>query len=205
MDRKLNRSPTNLVWLLLMQILGTGCARYEFDLTRPADLATHVAAGDVTIARDPLQYRFNAVDGRLVMRIFNNGADAIQLIGPASTVVDPHGQSHPLQSQTIAPQSFIKLILPPLRPHVEQDGPSIGLGFGVIAGRRPHRGLDHPLADGPFDEDALGASEARYFYVADDANLYWDWDGESDARLSLAFVHRDQQFNQDFVFRRVKM
>jgi hypothetical protein len=180
-----------------MQFFGAGCAHYEFDLTRPADLGTHIGDKDVVIARSPLEYRFNAIEGRLVMRIYNTTPDPIQLLGDQSSVVDPDGQSHPLRSEAIAPQSFIKLILPPWRPHLERTGPSIGLGFGVVADR-------HRYGGDPFYDRNVDVDEPRYLYVADEDGLYWDWDGESDVRISLVFERGGERFTQDFVFRREK-
>jgi hypothetical protein len=61
---------------------------------------------------DPLEYSMRTVDNRLVVRVFNPTDDAIELVGPRCSVVDPDGQSHPLRTQSIAPGSFIKLIFP---------------------------------------------------------------------------------------------
>src|SRR5881394_1297012 len=85
-------------------ILMTGCARYEFDLVQPQDLARHIGSqSDETVRVDPLEYRMRAVENRLVVRIFNPTTDPITLAGDKSYVVDPAGQSHPLRAQTIAP------------------------------------------------------------------------------------------------------
>src|SRR6185437_1879477 len=90
---------------LLALSLG-GCAHYEYDLVQPADLTAHVATKHDTIVHvDPLEYRLRTVDNRLVVQIFNPTDDNIQLIGPRSTVVDPQGQSHPLQGGPIPPHS----------------------------------------------------------------------------------------------------
>src|SRR5215218_6311688 len=99
---------------LLILTFSLGCTRYEYDITRPTDLAMHVGTKQDAIApRQPLEYRFRTVDNRLVMSIDNKTDDTIQLQGDRSSVVDPSGQSHPLRTQPIAPQSFIKQILPP--------------------------------------------------------------------------------------------
>src|SRR5215218_948209 len=96
--------------LLALCALG-GCARYEYNLVRPPELARHIGAGtDAVFTFDRLEYRMRSVDNRLVVRIFNPSDEAIDLIGPRCSVVDPEGQSHPLRSQSIAPESFIKLI-----------------------------------------------------------------------------------------------
>jgi hypothetical protein len=187
--------------LIGMQFLCCGCAHYEFDLTRPSDLATHIGAKDVVIDRTPLEYRFNAVDNRLVMRIYNKAEDSIQLLGDQSTVVDPAAQSHPVRNAAIAPGSFIKLIFPPLGPNLERSGPSIGLGFGFVAASDRHWGWDDPFSDRPL----LLAEEPRYLYVVDDRDLDWNWDGETDIRVSLIFEAAGGRFTHDFVFHRQKM
>jgi hypothetical protein len=140
-----------------------------------------------------------AVEDRLVMRIYNNSDDPVELLGSQSSAVDPKGQSHPLRSQSIASHSFIKLIFPPLRPHVEREGPSIGIGFGVIGSAHRHRVPD----DFGFD-DFNYYDEPRYLDIVEDDSLYWDWDGETQIRVLLAFQRAGQRFTHEFVFRRVK-
>src|SRR3954471_5150052 len=106
---------------LLVGLVG-GCAKYEFDLTEPADLARHIGReGETVLHRDELEYRFQSVDNRLLMHVVNATEDQIELIGPESTVVDPRGQSHPFRAQAIAPRSYIKLILPPMRPYYRAE------------------------------------------------------------------------------------
>lgn len=186
--------------LILLPLLGTGCAQYEFDLTKPSDLAVHIGKPDMILSRSPFDYRLNAIEGRLVIRIYNTTDDPIQLLGDQSTVVDPLGQSHPLRGAAIASNSFIKLIFPPLGPDPQRSGPSIGLGFGIIAGTDRHDRLDDSFSD----RTLLQADNPTYMYVVDNQDLYWNWDGETDIRVSLVFERRDQRFTQDFVFHRVK-
>jgi hypothetical protein len=182
--------------LLLCSI--SGCAKYEFNLVQPADRSQHIGAKtDAVVAIDPLEYRLRAVDGRLVMRIFNPTEDPIELIGPKCTVVDPKGQSHPLRSETMAGGSFIKLIFPPMRPRVYQPyyGPTIGVGVGYSA-----RGACRPFRYQPMP------STPRYFTVYDESDTYyWDWKGEGEVRIALVFRRGDKEFRHEFLFRRVKM
>src|SRR5262245_50127092 len=113
----MRRMRLNVPLLTLFGLLVGGCARYEYDVVRPDDLTGHVGTKeDVVFTRDPLEYRLRTADNRLVMRIYNPTDAPITLLGARSSVVDPDGQSHPLPSMTAAPESFIKLILPPLRP-----------------------------------------------------------------------------------------
>src|SRR4051794_18305945 len=112
---------TLLPLLLLAQMLIVGCAHYEYDVTRPEEFAGHIGTNtDHGFQRAPLEYRLRTVDNHLVMRIYNPTDTALTLLGQRSSAVDPDGQSHPLNTQTISPQSFIKVILPPIRPHLEQ-------------------------------------------------------------------------------------
>lgn len=184
--------------LLTLACLCCGCAKYEFDLLEPRDLARHIAPKtDTIVPVDPLEYRLRAVDNRLVMRIYNNTSDEIQLSGERSTVVDPRGQSHPIRGQTILPNTFAKLILSPPRPRVEPYGPTWGFGVGVGVSRHDHH---HPVFNDPYDY------QPRYFDIYDDAsNLYWEWDGESTVHMTLTFRRCEQEFRHPFTFHRVKM
>jgi len=175
-----------------------GCTRYEYDLVEPADLAAHVGRDKVTvIKRDELEYRMQAVEGRLLMYIVNSTDDAIELVGPESSAVDPAGQSHPLRSQSIAPHSFIKLILPPMLPYY-RSGPTFGIGIGVHA----DRGGDSVWGGDFWDREWV---EPTYFTVVDETDtLYWDWEGESDARARLTFRRGREVFHHNFLFKRVK-
>src|SRR5450432_2095764 len=150
----------------LIVLLLAGCASYEYDITRPPELATHIGSKtEAIVPRDPLEYRLIAVEDRLVMNIYNPTDDTITLVGPQSSVVDPNGQSHPLRTQTMASHSFVKLILPPQPPTIQRSGPSIGIGVGGVFGSRSHR---HFVGESVYDD------EPRYFTVIDDDSLYWE-------------------------------
>src|SRR4051812_38228397 len=184
-------------FVIILMMLAGGCARYEFDLVEPTDLATHVGRDKESIVkRDELEYRMQAVDSRLLMYVVNSTDDAIELVGPESTAVDPAGQSHPFRSQSIAPHSFVKLILPPMRPYY-RAGPTFGLGVGIHAYRG--RGAFGGGWDDPFWD------EPRYFTVVDESDtLYWNWEGESDARVRLTYRRGREVFHHNFLFRRKK-
>jgi hypothetical protein len=178
-----------------------GCARYEYQLVQPPDLAQHIdAKHDATFTLGPLRYRLRTAENHLVMRIYNQSETPIRLLGDQSFVVDPGGQSHPLQSQSCAPNSYIKLIFPPLRPQLEPTGPSIGIGIGGFVGRGPFRdgfysGIWDPYYDTP-----------RYYTVYEGNSSYWDWDGEGEARLSIVFQQgQEKPFTHEFVLDRRKM
>jgi hypothetical protein len=191
-------------FLLMFLLLAGGCARYEYDLVEPADLAAHIGRDkDTVIKRDELEYRFQVVDSRLLMYIVNSTDDQIELVGPQSTAVDPGGQSHPFRSQAIAPHSFVKLILPPMRPYY-RAGPTFGIGVGVHA----HRGHGSYWGGGVYDPFVYDPflDEPRYFAVYDESDaLYWNWDGEGEARIRLTFQRGREEFHHNFLIRRKKV
>lgn len=188
---------------LLLVLISGGCARYEFDVLEPADQRQHVGRKhDAVVSIDPLEYRLRSAEGRLVLWIKNPTASSIRLDGARSVVVDPEGESHPLRSQTIAAQSFIKLIIPPPRPRVGRPGPTIGVGVGVGVGRYDDDPRRHPI----HTHDAF-YDEPVYLTVYDDADAYyWDFEGEGKVRLEL-FYHRggDDTFTHRLVLARRKV
>lgn len=186
--------------LLLLPVLGGGCATYEYDLVKPEKFATHIGRKqEVKVAVDPLEYRFVSYDNHLIVRVFNPTEEPIQLVGGQSSAVDPKGESHPLRTQTIAPGTFVKLVLPPPRPQVYDSGPRIGFGLGVF-GRAGHPGFFDPYGEGFYD------TEPRYYTVYDEGNnFYWDWPGETEARLLLTYQRGAKMFHDEFAFRRKKV
>jgi hypothetical protein len=184
--------------LMLACLLVSGCAHYEYDIIRPQDLTAQVGTKeDVVFTRDPLEYRLRTVDNRLVMRIYNPTDAPITLLGDRSSVVDAGGQSHPLPSMTAAPQSFIKLILPPLRPYVERPSPSLEFGVGTVVSRNGHT-YYHPGAPYYRPPQYMAAYDV-------DSALYWDWSGETQIRMTLVFEQAEKTFEQEFAIQRRKM
>ena len=178
-----------------------GCASYEYNLVQPADLSRHIdTKTDQVITLSPLQYRLRTVDSRLVMRIYNQSHAPIELAGAQSTVVDPEGQSHPLPSQAIAPDSFIKLIFPPVPPRVYGPEPAIGIGMGYgwrVDALPTRRAVDAPR---PLSVPEYCA------VIAGSDSLYWNWhDADGEMRLNLVFQQQGKEIRQSFIFRRQKM
>ncbi len=179
-----NPAMRQALFVAFLACLLGGCAHYEYDLTQPAALTAHVATKVDTIVRvDPLEYRLQTVDNRLVVRIFNPSNDEIVLIGERSCVVDPEGQSHPLRGGSIPSQTYLKLIIPPMPPAMDEVGPSFNLTAVGGAFREPLYLMS----------DTIDCGE-------------WDWSGEGDARVLLIFFLRgDKEFRQSFTFHRRKM
>jgi len=183
------------IYILLVLSL-TGCATYEFDIRQPPEFARHIGRkADESFTRDRLEYRLRSVDNHLVMRIFNTSNSPVQLVGSQSTVVDPTQQSRRLTGGTIAPGAFIKLILPPMLQQRGRAGPGITLGVG----------------GGYSSNGGGGVGVGSTFY--DDADRYditdggeaWDWDGETDIRLSLKYEQNGKTFTHLFTILRVKV
>jgi hypothetical protein len=211
---------------LLLSLLLAGCTHYEFDIIHPPQLTQHVGTKSDAIATlDPLEYRFRSYEDHLIIRVFNPTDEPIKLLGDQSAVVDPEGQSHPLRSATIESHSFVKLILPPAPIIVEPTGPRIGIGLGVRAeapttadqplylmthGRRYHRGY-YPRYYGfygwrAYDPWFYDYYSPRYYVLYDENDTtYWDWRGETEVRLALAFERNGKTFRDEFEFKRVKM
>lgn len=199
--------PAQIVRLLtvvgFLSAAGIGCARYEYDILRPSEAATHVGKqADAIVRMEPLEYRLRTVDNRLVIRIFNPTDDMISLLGDRSVAVDPYGQSHPLPSFSIASNSYGKLIIPPPRPQVEPRGPVFGIGVGTRIGSRTRGGSADLLPASPADT----SQEPKYLRIYDEGNnLYWDWTGEGEVRLRLVYRRNDREFADEFVIARKKM
>src|SRR5262249_55916380 len=117
---------------IFVLLLVSGCANFEYDITSPAESGQHIGKAEVRFTRNPVEYRLQTAESRLIMMIYNPSDTPINLLGDKSSVVDQKGQSHPLRAVTIAPHSFVKIIMPPYRPQIEPAGPSIGFGIGVI-------------------------------------------------------------------------
>jgi hypothetical protein len=181
--------------LLLVACISGGCVRYEYDIVQPPELRQHVGENaDVVFSRTPLVYRLRSYENHLVIQIQNPTPQPIQLLGGQSYIVDPQGQSHPLAMVTIAPEAFIKLILPPVPPEPVPTGPTIGIGFVVDA------------REAPAAPSLIRSEWVRPSYAVDLANDYWSWEGETDVRASFTFRQGDQSpFTHAFVFHRRKM
>jgi hypothetical protein len=190
----------SLMLLLLVLLLGGGCANYQFNLVKPEQYAAVIGTkSDVVVNVDPLEYRFIGMEGYLVVRIKNPTGDAIELIGEQSSAIDSTGEAHPLRSQTIPPGAFIKVILPPPRPTVNDSGPGIGFGFGVI-GRLDRGYVDDRLYD-PYWNDR---PQTLTLYDQG-SNFYWDWNANTSVKVIFTYQRAGHPFHQDFTFFKQKL
>src|SRR5580658_4925554 len=101
------------ILLMLAAFTLAGCAHSEYDLTEPETLSCHIGSAETRIPLDPVIYRMQTYDNRLVMMVDNPTSRPIHLVGDDCHIIDPNGVSHPLTNQTIDPQGSIKLIFPP--------------------------------------------------------------------------------------------
>ena len=181
-----------------------GCARYEYDIVQPADVAQRVGRKTpVVVPVDAVRYEARTYSDRLVVFIVNEADEPLKLLGEDSYAVDPRGESHPLPTRTVAPGTSTKLIFPPMRPTFRQSSPTFGFGVGVGLGsaRYRHGHFGRGYFGDPFYYDDF----PRYYQLADDGTVYWTWTGNnSDVRVRLTYGLGDERFHHEFTFRRVR-
>lgn len=179
--------------VLCLSIAGflTGCARYDFSIDKPTNLSARIGEVATRVETANMVYNMQAKENRLVLLIYNNRPDPVQILGDRSFVVDPHGVSHPLRSQAIGPNAYAKVILPPLKPKFEN---SPGWHFGV--------GVGTPISDN--SPKAVPVRPLFLDYFSDRDAFYWDWDGPTMIRLSITYRFGDNSERTDeFSFRKV--
>jgi hypothetical protein len=185
----------SVIFVGLACMFHSGCTGYEYELVQPAALARHIGCKAATSADvAPLSYSFEAAENHLVIWVRNPTADAVRILGDRSVIVDPSGQSHPMQSQTIAPASYVKLILPPLHTYLYGYGPPVVIWAGDGGGEFTfHR--DFYSQDGPDYVISPDPLDPAYFV----------WEGETDLRLTLSFELKGKIFEQSFIFHQTKV
>ena len=205
------RVPPYLAPLLLV-VLATGCARYEYDVIEPPDLAGHVGGKSWVALRraHDLEYRLRSADNRLVMRVYNRGAQRVKLLGHDSVIVDPRGESHPMPGVTIPPGSYVQRIFPPPLPRAHRYGPSFGVGVGVTGAQHVHGGGHHSYGHHhryPFYSAGFHDFEPRYYTVYDPNDpTNFAWPGGTSVRFIFAFGREGEDvIRQEFLIRRVKV
>jgi hypothetical protein len=179
-----------------------GCARFEYRLAEPAQSAQTITGQETRLEWPPADYRLKERHPMLVMTILNPSTQPLLMIGPRSYVVDPRGETHPIQGGTIAPRSYIGMVFPPQPPEYRAM-PTFGFGMGYGWGS-PYGGTPYGTAFGfPYDP----------FYAPGPLDItpvnlphFWDW-RTGVVRLHLAYAQQGTNtVEHDFVFerRRVK-
>jgi hypothetical protein len=149
-----------------------GCASYQYQIVAPDGSARIVPKeGDLRLAASPAELQLRQVDSRCVVLIQNPTTQPISLNGAQSAVVDPTGRSRVIASQLIPPGAYVKLVLPPLREHVEPRGPQIGIGFGMRV---------------QVPENTQTSVFAQYLQIGAGPMEFWEWAGEGTASLVLS-------------------
>jgi hypothetical protein len=195
---------------VLLTLVLAGCARYEYHIVEPADQQMRIGREVRTLPIEPLEYSMQTYDNRLVVHVRNPLAEPVQLLGHESYVVDPHGQSFPLRTQTIAPGSYVKLILPPMPPRIYRGGPRFGVGVGL---RVHHYRRHHYPYWGYYDPFFYPYHPAFYPPAYDGPHYldvgsldptYWEWRGQTTVRILLRYLRGNQRFGHEFVIDRVR-
>lgn len=191
----------NILWsvkrilTVFISLFLAGCTKYQYRVIQPPQPENALVRekSPQTITLEPLEYRLIAVESRLVMEIHNPTDDQLQLRGDLSTVVTEDGQTHTMRSAPIAPKAFLKLILPPPSPTVEQSGPSFTFGFRASSGgyRRWH-------------DDYYWDEPRSYRYNDPNDPYYWSWPAPSTIHLRLVFDRNGKQFNDELVIEKSK-
>lgn len=171
-----------------------GCARHEISIIEPSEYATVLGREETAIEREPVEYRFNDLQGRLGVRIINHNDEPITVLGERSYVVDPYGQTRPMRGGTIAPRSFIAFSIPPVSTVYRQRS---GFTFGVGAGRfsRGHHYYGGGFGTGwgdPWD------------YATVETVRDWSWQ-TGDVRLRLVYEADGEPIEHEFTFLRERI
>jgi hypothetical protein len=170
----------------------------------PSNFAAHVGTKDpVEMTIDPVRYEAITSSDRLVLIVHNQSDQPLKVIGDDSFAVDPRGESHPLPTRTIAPDTSTRLIFPPVRPTYRSNSSSIGFGVGVSSGYYGRAGYRAGgFAGHPYFYDDY----PKYYRLEDDGTVYWSWTGDdTDIKVRIVYQLADKQFHHDFTFKRKKM
>jgi hypothetical protein len=184
-----------------------GCKHFEYRIVQPANAAQTIGKQTITVPYDPLEYRFTRPDDYISMRVANPTDDPITLLSAKSYILDPEGETHPLQNRTIAPHSYVRMTLPPTaRVYSPSYAGGLGLGFGY--------GFHDPLLFNgrfgyPYYYPYYGLSDPFYYappvYVQQITPYDWEWK-QGEVHLKLEYERAGKNFVHNLVFerRRVK-
>jgi hypothetical protein len=170
-------------------MLLSGCTTYVYRIVQPPDAPHLVADQPVGIHYDPLDYQLSRDHDRLAMLISNPTEERIALLGFRSYVVDPQGESHPVQGMAIGPHSFGRLSLPPpavLVPYTDYWSWGWGWGWGWHGWYDPYWG--------PYG-GYVGPPPVSYARIP--TPFDWSWKTGA-ARFRFAYERNTNFFEHDF-------
>lgn len=179
--------------VLCSVLLLAGCRTYEFRMLQPQ--ARVLAKDPCALRLDPLDYELSRRGDQVELRIRNTTDDRILLLGDRSFVVDPTGESHPLQGRVLAPRSFTTLRLPPT-PELVPAGVALSPQVGLY----PAPAYAWPFGygyNGFVYGDFSYAPTLQYSRVV--TPFDWDWQS-GPARLRLAYEREGNTFEHEFEF-----
>jgi hypothetical protein len=191
--------PSGSFWLAIavFALSTAGCAKYEFNIVQPTTPQPIVGTDQQTQLKiDPLNYGLQSRDGRLVMTISNPTSDDIQLLGSKSQLIDPDGITHPLLDQTIVAGSSVTQIFPPF--HTQPDSPPTDVPFETSGAFASNDQPGYIQARGYEDSPSPPTPPGN-------TGVYnWQWNGQTDIQLTLAYSRGKNTFQHSFAFHRIK-
>jgi hypothetical protein len=198
------RMKTLFLNLPVALLLMTGCARYQYALVEPSNLArTFKEKEPARVAYAPLEYDFAVRDDQLSIGIANPTPEPVTVLAGKSYVVSPDGASHPVPvAGSIAPRSFTAMVLPPQAP-VYRSRPGFSFGIGIGHYSAPFHGptLSHGFGYHFYDSMYEGPRE---YYPVDPSN-YWTWK-TGQVRLRLTYEQgTNSTFTHEFLLERRKV
>jgi hypothetical protein len=191
-------------WLAMTMMMLTGCARYQYAIVEPSQLARALSEEPARVTYEPLEYDFALRHGQLSIAIANPTSEPVRIVNSQSYAVSPDGASHPLPvAGSIAPRSFTTMILPP-QPPVYRSRPGFSVGFGLGHYSSPfHHGPYVSHGFGYHFYDSVYEGPREYYPV----NLpkYWTWK-TGQVRLRLTYEQgTNNSFAHDLVLERRKV
>ena len=181
---------------LLGAVFLSGCARYQYVIVEPSEIRQTITKQGSAVSFPPLEYQLATNRRQLAIRVINESADPIRLVGERSFLVDPTGATRPLPAGTIAPNAHIGLILPP-EPVVYRSSPRFSFGFGYGHHYGPY---DHMYGGLAYDPWLYGPME---FYAVNPPN-HWEWK-KGVVRMRLFYEDNGTNFEHNFTFDRERV
>lgn len=179
--------PALLVLLTSALCAVAGCANYRYDVvTESGSVAAVAKDRDLVVPAAPANLRLRQVESRCVLILENPTTQPITLDGAGSTIVDPRGESRAILSQSIAPGSFVKFVLPPYdeRPRIN---PGFQFGIGVMV-----------------DASPVDTRPAHRLQINGPKQEFWTWDGEGEIKIMFSLRQEQDHVRRQLVLRRSK-